>query len=147
MINEMQATSLLSKLKDDDSISGNPKDIFNSATIGGARALNRTDIGRLQKGALADIVIINISNIRTGLVDDPIRSLVYYSNSKDIKTVIINGKTVLDNYKIISVDENDLYSSAQYLWKKLISNKLLNVKNSSSKNTFKIMRQQYKKNI
>ena len=147
MINEMQATSLLSKLKDDDSISGNPKDIYNSATIGGAKALNRNDIGRLQKGALADIVIINISNIRTGLVDDPIRSLVYYSNSKDIKTVIINGKTVLDNYKIISVDENDLYSSAQYLWKKLISKKLLNVKNSSSKNTFKIIRQQYKKNI
>ena len=94
-----------------------------------------------------NIVIINISNIRTGLVDDPIRSLVYYSNSKDVKTVIINGKTVLDNYKIIGVDENDLYSSAQYLWKKLISNKLLNVKNSSSKNTFKIIRQQYKKNI
>ena len=141
IINEMQTTSLLSKIKDDDYMSGNAREIYNSATLGGAKALNRNDLGRLYKGCRADIVIINISNIRTGLVDDPIRSLVYYSNSKDIKTVIINGKMILDNYKIIGLDERELYSDAQNLWNKLKRKKLLNVNQSLNKNTFKMIRE------
>ena len=125
IINEMRTTSLLSKIKDEDPTSGSAKAVYNAATLGGAKALNRNDLGRLSKGYRADIVIINISNIRTGLVDDPIRSLVYYSNSKDIEKVIVNGKLILNNYKICGLDERQLFNDAQKLFNKIKKKKLL----------------------
>ena len=148
IINEMQTASLLSKIKDDESLSGNAKEVYDAATLGGAKALNRDDLGRLEKGCRADLVIINISNIRTGLVDDPIKSLVYYSNSKDIKTVIVNGKLILNNYKIIGLDENQLYNDAQNLFNKIKKNSLLRSKkhfneNFTDKNTFEIIKNKY----
>ena len=125
IINEMRTTSLLSKIKDEDPTSGSAKAVYNAATLGGAKALNRNDLGRLSKGYRADIVIINISNIRTGLVDDPIRSLVYYSNSKDIEKIIVNGKLILNNYKITGLDERQLFNDAQKLFNKIKKKKLL----------------------
>ena len=55
--------------------------------------------------------------------------------------VIINGKMILDNYKIIGLDERELYNEAQNLWNKLKRKKLLNVKQSLNKNTFKMIRE------
>jgi 5-methylthioadenosine/S-adenosylhomocysteine deaminase len=126
IIKEMRTTSLLSKIKDEDPTSGSATSVYNAATIGGAKALNRNDLGRLSKGCRADIVIINISNIRNGLIDDPIRSLVYYSNSQDIEKVIVNGKIILNNYKISGIDEGDLLINAQGVFNKIKSNKMLN---------------------
>ena len=145
IIKEMSATSLLSKIKDDDPTSGNSRQVYNAATLGGAKALNRKDLGRLDKGCRADILIINISNLRTGLVDDPIKALVYYSCSNDIKTVIINGTIVLDDYNIIGLDEGKLYNDAQNLFNKIRMKYLLNPKKhfnakSTDNNTFKIIK-------
>ena len=48
---------------------------------------------------------------------------------------------ILDNYKIIGLDERELYSDAQNLWNKLKRKKLLNVNQSLNKNTFKMIRE------
>ncbi len=47
------------------------EDLFDAATIGGADALGRPDLGRLMPGAMADIVVHDLSNDRIGQVIDP----------------------------------------------------------------------------
>jgi cytosine/adenosine deaminase-related metal-dependent hydrolase len=88
-------------------------DFFEAATLGGARALGREDLGRLAPGAKADIVVFDMSGIHIGPIHDPLRTLVNGGSSRDIITVIINGRTVLENGKICGIDENDMIRGAQ----------------------------------
>ena len=63
-------------------------DVFNAATLGGAKALGRDDIGRLAVGSKADINLINLMGYHTALVDDPVKSMVYFGNQNDVDTVL-----------------------------------------------------------
>src|SRR5207245_2390139 len=74
-----------------------PPDVFNAATIGGADALGRNDLGRLAAGAKADVVILNIRTTRYGPARDPINALVEYGSGADVETVIVDGEVVIEN--------------------------------------------------
>jgi cytosine/adenosine deaminase-related metal-dependent hydrolase len=87
-------------------------DVFNAATLGGSRALGRNDIGRLCPGAKADMLIINMSSFHTSLIDDPVKSLIYFGNQDDIETVIINGRTVIEKGLVPGIDLNKLSERA-----------------------------------
>lgn len=65
-------------------------DFFEAATVGGAKALGRDDIGRLCPGAKADIIVFDMSGIDIGPIDDPLRTLVNSGTSLEITTSIIN---------------------------------------------------------
>ena len=77
MIEEMRWAALGCKWIDRDANRGTARDVFNAATLGGARALGRSDIGRLAPGAKADIIIVDLHRLHSGPVDDPIKTLVY----------------------------------------------------------------------
>jgi cytosine/adenosine deaminase-related metal-dependent hydrolase len=73
-------------------------------------------LGRLAPGALADLIIIDISGrgtLRYGPVRDPIKSLIECGVGDDVETVIIDGKTVMENRQIPGLDMNDLLKQAQ----------------------------------
>lgn len=105
MIMEMRSAVTTAKLMEKSRTAVTAKDVFNAATLGGAKALGRDDIGRLSLGSKADIILINLSGFHTALVDDPIKSLVYFGNQNDIDTVIVDGLTVLENGKVHGIDE------------------------------------------
>ena len=71
------------------------------------------DLGRLQKGAKADITIVNLSDIAFGAVRDPIRSLMETAVSRDVRTVIVDGETLVDNGKYLRLDEEELLEKVQ----------------------------------
>lgn len=75
--------------------------------------LGRDDLGRLQKGAKADIVIVNLRDIAFGAVRDPIRSLVETAVSRDVRTVIVDGETLVDNGRYLRLDEQELLEKVQ----------------------------------
>jgi len=76
------------------------------ATIDGAKAaLWEREIGSLEAGKRADIVIVDMSDIRWHPNLDPIRSLVYAADGDDVETVIIDGRIVMKNRVILTVDE------------------------------------------
>lgn len=54
---------------------GDAADLFCAATLGGAKALGRDDLGRLAPGAMADMVVIDLADPQVGAVDDPIRTM------------------------------------------------------------------------
>lgn len=120
MIEEMRWTALACKWHDRDANRGSARDVFNAATVDGARALGRDDIGRLAAGAKADIVIVDFQNLNIGPVDDPIKTLVHAAGSVDIETVIIDGQTVVAGGKVPGIDEQALIeqAGAAHLWQK-----------------------------
>ena len=115
MIREMRCAAIMGKAADRDPMAVTAKDVFNAATLGGARALGREDLGRLEPGAKADIVIIDLTGLHVGLIDDPIKTLVYMASQKDIETVIVDGNVVVREGRVLDIDEAELAKRANAL--------------------------------
>ena len=113
---EMRMASILSKLTDNDPVSGTTAAVYNAATLGGAKALGRDDLGKLECGAKADIVVFDVQALHIGVVDDPIKALVHYGNGSDARTVIVDGRTVVTDGRVLGVNEELLLSEAQHTW-------------------------------
>jgi cytosine/adenosine deaminase-related metal-dependent hydrolase len=92
---------------------GRPHDIFNSATLAGCKFIQRQDLGRLMPGAKADILIINLNHLASAPYHDPIKALIDYGDSRDIETVIVDGKRLVERGTSVVVDEADVYVQAQ----------------------------------
>jgi 5-methylthioadenosine/S-adenosylhomocysteine deaminase len=77
------------------------------ATIQGARAcLWEREIGSLEAGKRADVVVVDMSGLRWHPNLDPVRSLVYAADGDDVETVIIDGKVVMQDRVVLTVDED-----------------------------------------
>jgi 5-methylthioadenosine/S-adenosylhomocysteine deaminase len=113
ILSDMRYAALASRLAEKSFLAGHPRDVFNAATLGGAKMLGRDDLGRLQKGAKADIAIVNLRDIAFGAVRDPIRSLVETAVSRDVRTVIVDGETLVDNGKYLRLNEEELLEKVQ----------------------------------
>lgn len=100
LIREMRDAGLLCKVAAESPNAGTARQVFNAATLGGAIALGRDDLGRLCPGAKADIVLVNQQALHYGVVRDPIRSLVDCGVASDVETVIVDGKIVMENRHI-----------------------------------------------
>ncbi len=104
LIRGMDYGNNLAKLLTGTKYGGSAADYFRAATLGGAQALGRDDLGRLAPGAKADLIIVDLSKLRTGPVDDPIRTLLMNAGGADVRTVIINGRTVMADGVIPGLD-------------------------------------------
>jgi 5-methylthioadenosine/S-adenosylhomocysteine deaminase len=100
LIREMRAAGLICKVAAESPNAGTAYEAFNAATLGGATALGRQDLGRLCPGAKADLVLVNQRALHYGAVYDPIRSLVDCGVASDVETVIVDGQVVMDNHYI-----------------------------------------------
>lgn len=114
MLMEMRTASLMSKLADASPVSGLAREVFDAATLGGARALGRDDLGRLAAGAQADIVLVDMRKTHSGPVaaDDPIKALVYCAQGADVDTVIVAGATRVRGGELLAVDTAALRADA-----------------------------------
>ena len=113
IISDMRYAALASRMAEKSFMAGHPRDVFNAVTLGGAKMLGREDLGRLQKGARADIIIVNLKDIAFGAVRDPIRSLMETAVSRDVRTVIVDGETLVDNGKYLRLNEEELLEKVQ----------------------------------
>jgi len=113
LISDMRYAALTSRLAEKSFLAGHPRDVFNAVTLGGAKMLGRNDLGRLQKGAKADITIVDLRNIAFGAVRDPIRSLMETAVSRDVRTVVVDGETLVDDGKYLRLNEDELLEKVQ----------------------------------
>ena len=79
-------------------------DIFNAATVGGARALLRDDIGRLKVGAKADLVLVDIKHPSMMPMREPLRSLLYVAADRAVRDVFVNGEQVVADGRALKID-------------------------------------------
>ena len=113
LISEMRLAGLMCRFADSSFRVGEAHDVFDAATLGGAKALGRDDLGRLTPGALADIVLVDLHGMHYGAVRDPIKSLVECGSGCDIDTVIINGRTLISARRAVDLDEAGLLARVQ----------------------------------
>ncbi len=104
MLEEMRAVSITARLVAEDVWDHRAADVFNAATLGGAKALGRSDIGRLAVGARADIVLVDVTQPNMRPVRDPVRSLIYAAADRAVKTVIVDGRTVVEGGRVLTMD-------------------------------------------
>lgn len=119
MIKNIELGSYLGKLLDDNKKENNLKYFFNAATINGAKALGRDDLGKLEVGAKADIIIVDLSRFEMGVTEDPIQTLILNGDGNFVNTSIINGKTVMKDRKIEGIDLDKLLDKAQEIHDKM----------------------------
>jgi 8-oxoguanine deaminase len=113
MIRVMDLGSNLNKHADGHQSHGTAADFFRAATLDGAKALGRDDLGRLAPGARADITVVDLSSLRTGPIDDPIRTMLYNTNGSHVRTVVVDGRTVVENGAIPGLDVDAMRRRAQ----------------------------------
>jgi 5-methylthioadenosine/S-adenosylhomocysteine deaminase len=113
IISEMRYAALASRMVEKSFLAGQPRDIFNAATLAGAKMLGREDLGRLAKGAKADVVIIDLKNIMFGAVRDPIKALVETATSANVRTVIVDGEILVDRGKYLRLNEEEFLDKVQ----------------------------------
>ncbi len=123
MIMNMRTASYLGKIMSHTYFAATAADVFGAATIGGAISVGRDDLGRLAPGAIADIIMIDLSGrntLRYGPVRDPVKSVVECGVGDDVNTVIVNGNIVMEHGIIPGVDfarlRNDAQAAAEQIW-------------------------------
>jgi len=121
MLEEVRAAALLQKLHTGDASALPAYQALHMATAGGARALGMQEqIGRLVNGLKADIVIMDMHKPHLYPLFDIYAQIVYAAASSDVHTVIIDGRVVLENCRVLTLDEDVIMAEAQRCAKLLV---------------------------
>lgn len=113
MVLNMQLGLMLSRVMDGDAASVRAEDMFDAATIGGADALGRPDLGRLMPGVMADIVVFDFGNDRIGQVIDPVQTLLIGASGRDVRHVVVGGRFVVVDGVVPGLDMQVATQQAQ----------------------------------
>jgi len=121
MLLEIRNAMLLSRLRE-PKFWLNTEDVLWMATVGGAKALGRDDIGQIQAGKCADINMINMDKLEySGGLHDPAAAIVFNFAMSPIDHVIVNGKQVVKNGQIADLNEMELVKRHQKISGDLIA--------------------------
>jgi 5-methylthioadenosine/S-adenosylhomocysteine deaminase len=102
---EMRKAAVLARIAARDITAVTTEDLFHAATVGGATALMRDDIGRLAPGAKADLVLLDLDHPRMRPARDPLRSFVYHAADRAVRDVFIDGRHVVADGRVMTLDE------------------------------------------
>lgn len=113
MVEALRWTAVLSKIVDRRTDVATAADVFNAATLGGAKALGRDDLGRIAAGAKADLLLWRGASLPMTPVRDPVRNIVFSARETDIASVLINGRWAMRDGRIEGFDEAVLLGRVQ----------------------------------
>ncbi len=106
MFEAMRQTAFQQKLVSMDPTAISAAEALEMATLGGARALGRGQhLGSLEPGKLADLIIVGMSKARQQPLFEPMSQIVYASRGDDVETTIVNGKVLMRDRKVLTMDE------------------------------------------
>lgn len=121
LFEEMKFSALLQKGKYFDSKVISAQEALDMATIGGAKSLQMENkLGSIEEGKLADLILIDLEKPHFTPIHNIISHLVYSATGSDVSTTIINGKVVMKDRKVLTVNENEILRKTQDLVEDLI---------------------------
>lgn len=121
MIEEMRCAAIFARIAAEDIFTTTTEDVFNAATIGGATALGRQDLGRLAPKCKADIVLLDLKHPAMRPVRDPMRSLVYTASDRAVLDVYVDGRQVVANRQVLTLDVNDACERLEAAQRRMIA--------------------------
>jgi len=114
LMEEMDLAAKLAKITKMDPLALNAKAVVEMATIDGARALHmEKEIGSLEPGKKADVLIIALDAPNAVPMYDIYAQLAYALKASDVETVVIGGRTVMRDRKLLTVDERAAIAKAR----------------------------------
>jgi 5-methylthioadenosine/S-adenosylhomocysteine deaminase len=114
MFEAMRQAAFLHKLTTRDPRVVSAYTALQMATIGGAAVLGRrTQLGSLEAGKLADLIIVGMNSARQTPMYDPVSHLVYATHGDDVETTIVNGRVLMKDKKVLSLDEARVLADAR----------------------------------
>lgn len=122
MMEEMRTAALLQKVNTMDPMALPSFQALQMATAEGARALGLGhEVGLLKPGYKADIILINSRRPHLYPPHDLVAHLVYAAQSADVETVIIDGKLVMENRQVLTIDEEEVLAEVEKRAQRLVS--------------------------
>ena len=114
MIKEMSTAAKLHKVARLDPTVMEAHTVVRMATIEGAKALGmEKKIGSLEAGKKADMIIIGLDEPNLTPLYSEYSHIVYAMSGADVDTVLINGKVVMENRKLLTIDENEVMAKVR----------------------------------
>jgi 5-methylthioadenosine/S-adenosylhomocysteine deaminase len=120
LFEEMKTAALLHKVS-----TGNPtalpaRQVLEMATVNGAKALG-TETGMLKVGKKADVIIVDMKKPHLTPCFDVPSHLVYSAKGCDVRTTIVDGKVLMDNYRVLALDEEKVMEDARKAAEELVA--------------------------
>ncbi|NPV74956.1 MAG: amidohydrolase [Anaerolineae bacterium] len=120
MLEVLKATAMLAKTATLDAMALLPRDVLWMACRGGAKAFGQPDwIGSLEAGKRADVVIVDLDQPAATPVHSAEAALVYHHGGQMVDTVIVDGNVLMQDKKILAVDEKEVLREARHACKRL----------------------------
>src|SRR5262245_44198227 len=113
MFEAMRQAAFLHKLTSRDPRAISARTALEMATLGGARVIGREQqLGSLEAGKLADLIIVRMDRPRQTPMYDPVSHLVYVTRGDDVDTTIVNGRILMRDGKVLSLNEPAVLAAA-----------------------------------
>ncbi len=114
LIRDMRMASYLACLLEKDPTAVPAEDVLEMATIRGARAMGLEDqIGSIEAGKRADFIVVDMDKPHLTPCFDPVSTLVYAAHGSDVDTVVVDGKILMQNRKVQTLDEEAIVAEAR----------------------------------
>jgi 5-methylthioadenosine/S-adenosylhomocysteine deaminase len=117
---EMETAAKSAKVFDRDPLSLDAGTALGLATTGGAAVMGlESEIGTLEKGKRADIIVVDLGAPHLCPVYDPVSALVYSANGGDVRDVIVNGRILMRGREFTTIDVDEVMGKVRELGKKI----------------------------
>lgn len=114
LFQEMRTASLLAKLTTMSPHSMSAGEMIKMVTMDGARALGlESEIGSLKQGKAADLIVVDMNKPHLTPMYDAVSHLVYSAGGHDVRDVIVNGRIVVYDRSVITIDMEKLLLMAR----------------------------------
>ena len=104
MLEEMREALICSRISGRSVFDLDTGGLFSAATIGGAQALGRSDIGRLVAGSKADLALVDLSHPAMQPIHDPLRNLIHCAAERAVRDVYVDGQAVVKDHRAVNLD-------------------------------------------
>lgn len=121
MFEEIRLAALVSKGVRMDAVLINAVEALQMATVNGAKAVGFDEVGALKVGNKADLIIIDIDEVNYIPQNNLISALAYSSNSRDVTTVMVNGRLLMKDKELLTIDEEKVKALAKEKSRELLA--------------------------